>query len=208
MKLKQIHELMESMEKYGLSSLKFEQDGTAVELERKISAPESAEAMHSQFSASAINPAYMAGTNLHSTNPAQAFSNIHANTAGAQVAQATDSATAIDAGNLQDNGSKKADAQDLTKEASESTTAIPEKQVDSVKAPIAGVFYAAANPKEKPFVKVGQKVNKGDILCILEAMKTMNEIESPYTGTVTQVLANNEEVVGYGQELFHISKES
>ena len=79
-----------------------------------------------------------------------------------------------------------------------------EKEGVYVKSPAVGVFYAAPSPDSKPFVAVGDTVHKGDTLCIIEAMKLMNEIESEYDGVIEAILVNNEEVVEYGQPLFRI----
>lgn len=73
-----------------------------------------------------------------------------------------------------------------------------------VRAPIVGTFYEAPNPDSDPYVKVGQKVNVGDTLCIIEAMKLMNEIESEVSGTVTAVLVDNASPVEFDQPLFVI----
>ncbi|AFZ65768.1 acetyl-CoA carboxylase biotin carboxyl carrier protein [Deinococcus peraridilitoris] len=73
-----------------------------------------------------------------------------------------------------------------------------------VKAPIVGTFYAASSPEMPPFVKVGDRVEVGQVLCIIEAMKLMNEIESETAGTVKQILVKNAEPVEYGQTLFVI----
>ena len=78
----------------------------------------------------------------------------------------------------------------------------PEGQV--VSCPLVGVFYAAPSPEDAPFVSVGSTVKKGDVLCIVEAMKLMNEIESEYDGIVTKILAQDGEAVEYGQPLFII----
>lgn len=75
------------------------------------------------------------------------------------------------------------------------------KTIDS---PMVGVFYAAPNPDSKPFISVGQTVNKGDVVCIIEAMKIMNEITADESGKVTEVLVKNGDVVEYGQPLFRI----
>jgi len=74
----------------------------------------------------------------------------------------------------------------------------------TVTAPMVGTFYRASGPGAKPFVEVGQAVKKGDTLCIIEAMKMMNPIESEVEGTVTSILLNNGEPVEYGQPLFLI----
>ncbi|NLD18204.1 MAG: acetyl-CoA carboxylase biotin carboxyl carrier protein [Tissierellia bacterium] len=75
-----------------------------------------------------------------------------------------------------------------------------------VKAPLVGTFYTAPSPGAKPFVEVGQKVSAGDVLCILEAMKMLNEIKSPVSGTVKKVLAINGDLIGYEDELFEIEE--
>ena len=73
-----------------------------------------------------------------------------------------------------------------------------------VKSPMVGTFYGAPEPGAKPYVSVGSRVSKGQILCIIEAMKIMNEIESEVTGVVTEVLASDAQPVEYGQALFRI----
>ncbi|MDR0293916.1 MAG: acetyl-CoA carboxylase, biotin carboxyl carrier protein [Oscillospiraceae bacterium] len=76
-----------------------------------------------------------------------------------------------------------------------------------VRAPLVGVFYTAPSPDAEPFVREGSRVRKGDTLCIIEAMKLMNEIESTCGGVVGQVLAENGAMVEYGQPLFEIRAE-
>lgn len=73
-----------------------------------------------------------------------------------------------------------------------------------VKSPMVGTFYESASPEEKPFVKVGDKVKKGDVLCIVEAMKLMNEIESEFDGEIVEICVKNEEILEYGKPLFKI----
>jgi len=73
-----------------------------------------------------------------------------------------------------------------------------------VKSPMVGTFYRAASPGAKPFVEVGSAIKQGDTICIVEAMKILNEIEADKTGTVTQILIENGEAVEYGQPLFVI----
>ena len=73
-----------------------------------------------------------------------------------------------------------------------------------VKSPMVGTFYGAPEPGAKPYVSVGSRVSKGQILCIIEAMKIMNEIESEVSGVVTEVLASDAQPVEYGQALFRI----
>lgn len=78
------------------------------------------------------------------------------------------------------------------------------KSGNFIKAPIVGTFYAATSPDKPPIVKVGDKVKKGDLLCIVEAMKIMNEITSDFDGEIAEILATNEDMVEYGQKLFRI----
>ena len=73
-----------------------------------------------------------------------------------------------------------------------------------VKAPLVGVYYSSPSPDDQPFVKEGSKVTKGQTLCIIEAMKVMNEIPAPKDGIVTEVMVNNEDVVEFGQGLVRI----
>ena len=73
-----------------------------------------------------------------------------------------------------------------------------------VKSPMVGTFYRSASPGTKPFVAVGQAVKQGDTLCIIEAMKILNQIEADKSGTVTKILVENAEPVEYGQPLFVI----
>lgn len=73
-----------------------------------------------------------------------------------------------------------------------------------VKSPLVGTFYRAPSPTSPPFVEIGQEVKKGDVLCIIEAMKVMNEIKSEYNGVVKEILVENGKPVEYGQILFVI----
>ena len=80
----------------------------------------------------------------------------------------------------------------------------PAKHYLEVKSPMVGTFYGAPEPGAKPYVSVGDRIGKGQILCIIEAMKIMNEIESEFDGVVKQVLAQNAHPVEYGQVLFRV----
>jgi acetyl-CoA carboxylase biotin carboxyl carrier protein len=82
--------------------------------------------------------------------------------------------------------------------------AAPEEELHQVKSPIVGTFYEAPSPGSLPFVKPGDQVAAGQVLCIIEAMKLMNEIESDASGEVVKVLVNNGQPVEYGQALFAI----
>lgn len=73
-----------------------------------------------------------------------------------------------------------------------------------VKSPMVGTFYAKSSPTARSFVEIGTKVKKGDTLCIIEAMKLMNEIESEYDGEIVEILVKDGEAVDYGRELFKV----
>ena len=77
---------------------------------------------------------------------------------------------------------------------------------NSINSPMVGTFYASASPGAKPFISVGDLVKEGDVVCIVEAMKMMNEIKSEFSGTVLSVKVENAEPVEYGQILFELSK--
>jgi acetyl-CoA carboxylase biotin carboxyl carrier protein len=72
----------------------------------------------------------------------------------------------------------------------------------AVKSPMVGTFYRSSSPGAAPFIQIGSVVKEGDTLCIIEAMKILNEIESDKAGTVTQILCENGQAVEYGQSLF------
>jgi acetyl-CoA carboxylase biotin carboxyl carrier protein len=81
----------------------------------------------------------------------------------------------------------------------------PKEQLLEIKSPMVGTFYAAAEPGAKPFCNVGDRVTNGKVVCIIEAMKIMNEIESEFSGVVREVLVQNAQPVEYGQVLFRIA---
>lgn len=92
-------------------------------------------------------------------------------------------------------------AAQVTKAATETSAASGRKTVD-IKSPMIGTFYRTANPESAPFVSVGDKVSKGQTVCIIEAMKLFNEIESEVSGTIVKVMVENSSPVEYDQVLF------
>jgi len=80
--------------------------------------------------------------------------------------------------------------------------AAPAGKTVDIKSPMIGTFYRSSNPDSPPFVSVGDKVSKGQVVCIIEAMKLFNEIESEVSGTITKVMAENSSPVEYDQVLF------
>lgn len=90
-------------------------------------------------------------------------------------------------------------------EAPAAPAPVPEAAGKDVPAPMVGVVYLQANPDADPYVQVGDSVKKGQVLCLIEAMKLMNEIVAPQDGVVSAILVENENIVEYGQALFRIS---
>lgn len=80
----------------------------------------------------------------------------------------------------------------------------PQPTGKTIKAPMVGVFYKAASPEAEPYVTVGKTVKKGDTVCIIEAMKLMNEIQAEEDGTIKEILVKNGDIIEYGQPLFVI----
>lgn len=77
-----------------------------------------------------------------------------------------------------------------------------------IKSPLVGTFYASGTPTGKPFVEVGQQIKKGQVVCIIEAMKIMNEITSPFSGVVKEVFVHNGDVVGFDHNLIRVGGEN
>jgi len=99
--------------------------------------------------------------------------------------------------------------EDGTPERSKEVSEEPVENEDSgdlINSPMVGTFYASASPGSKPFISVGDHVNEGDVVCIVEAMKMMNEIKSEFSGKVLSISVENSQPVEYGQTLFEISK--
>lgn len=83
---------------------------------------------------------------------------------------------------------------------------VKEEELYYIKSPIVGTFYSSPNPDSKPYVEIGSKVKKGDVLCIVEAMKLMNEITSEVDGEIVKIMVDNGSLVEYGQPLFGVRK--
>lgn len=103
------------------------------------------------------------------------------------------------------SGSNQVKASEVSKNISEET--IEDEDLNVIKAPMVGTFYRSASQDSAPYVTEGKPVKKGDVLCIIEAMKLMNEIESDFTGTVVKVLVKDGEMVEFGQPLFKIKED-
>lgn len=92
----------------------------------------------------------------------------------------------------------------LPEQAGQQAPQAPETDVCTVTAPMVGVFYASPAPDMRPYVSVGDTVRAGDVLCVIEAMKMMNEITAETGGVVTEICAGNKQVVDYGHPLFRL----
>jgi acetyl-CoA carboxylase biotin carboxyl carrier protein len=138
------------------------------------------------------------GVHIHlrkaSSHPAGGYSPVSAADMAAAASPASGQATAPSASSA---GSKERAADPA-----------PASDIHVIKSPIVGTYYAAAGPTADPFVAVGDKVESGQVLCIIEAMKLMNEIESDLAGEVVQILVENGHPVEYGQPLFGIRAKS
>ena len=77
--------------------------------------------------------------------------------------------------------------------------------LETIKSPMVGVFYSASSPDSPPFISIGSKVKKGDVVCIVEAMKSMNEIIAEQDGEVVDICVSNNDIVEFGQVLFKLS---
>jgi acetyl-CoA carboxylase biotin carboxyl carrier protein len=94
---------------------------------------------------------------------------------------------------------------DAAAEAAQGQTGAASSE-DYIKAPLVGVFYAAASPEKEPFVQVGQRVKKGETVCMVEAMKMMSEVAAPKDGTITKILVENGDFIEFDQPLFTIQE--
>lgn len=104
----------------------------------------------------------------------------------------------------------KEDSSVVKKEKAEVLAVKPEAELPTVhegkviKSPMVGTFYSRVTPTDEPYIKLGNKVKKGDIVCIIEAMKLMNEIESDLDGEITEILCQDGDMVEFGQPLFKL----
>ncbi len=91
-----------------------------------------------------------------------------------------------------------------SKMENELTAPVSTKKLIEIQSPMVGTFYRAPSPEAPPYVQVGDRVRPGQVLCIIEAMKLMNELESEYSGTIVEILVENAQPVEFGQILFRI----
>ena len=110
----------------------------------------------------------------------------------------------IDAGVNQGSALQAAQAENGQQETGQHGAAEQENRLQTVRSPIVGVYYAAPSPDEPPYVTVGQKVEQGQVLCLIEAMKMMNELKSPVSGIIRSAKGINGELAEYDQILFEV----
>ncbi len=82
----------------------------------------------------------------------------------------------------------------------------PAPEAEYIKSPLVGTFYAASSPESEPFVAVGQRVNKGGVVCLVEAMKMMNDVTAPFDCVIEEVVAQNGEPIGFDDPMFRVSR--
>ena len=92
----------------------------------------------------------------------------------------------------------------ITKQEKQEKPEKPENSGRTINAPLIGTFYSSPSPDAEPYVKVGDKIIKGATVCVIEAMKIMNEIESETDGEIAEILVNNGDVVEFGEPLFRV----
>lgn len=106
------------------------------------------------------------------------------------------------------SGGRKNNSRLIPSEEKKSESSFESSEEAEVKSPLVGIFYTAPSEDAEPFVKVGQEVKKGDVLCVIESMKLMNEILSDYDGVIAEICAENKSVVDYGHLIFKIREKN
>ena len=101
------------------------------------------------------------------------------------------------------SGDKEPISSSIDSDTTSAEPAVDENHIE-IKSPMVGTFYVSSGPDADPYVKVGDRVEEGDVLCIVEAMKLMNEIESDYSGVIVKILLENAKPVQYNEPLFLI----
>jgi acetyl-CoA carboxylase biotin carboxyl carrier protein len=175
--LDELRELTELFSAHGLTDFEFENADIRIRLSRNP-APSAAEGFHAVVPHPAPSPQALMHT---------------AASAGAQPTQsAAPPAPAGSEGGATATAATPAEA--------------PEEELHVITSPIVGTFYRASSPQAEPFVKVGSQVEQDSVVCIIEAMKLMNEIQAETTGTVAKIYVENGQPVEYGQPLFGVKK--
>ena len=182
---KDIDELIGKFKDSGLGVMEYEEDGFRFRIEKEP--------------AVVVAPAVQTGANVAMVGAAApiqmqqaAVSGAGANGAGGAVSNAGANGAGGAVSNAGANGA--------------GTEAGTEASAETIDSPIVGVFYQAPAPGEEPFVKEGDRVSKGDVVCVVEAMKVMNEIRASYDCRILKVLAADGGMVEFGSALFEVEK--
>lgn len=185
MENKDIYELIDKFEASSLSTLEIEEDGTKICMKKGNDL--STEAQGQPLIQPFIPPVFQ--PMMHQIQPGMTGMAEMQGMAGTQ-------GMAVGAGQTaeQPNNSEQALGQK------------PENKYTEIKAPLVGLFYTTPSPDAEPFVKVGDKIEQGQVLCILEAMKMMNELKSPVSGVVKRILPSHGSPVEFDQVLFEVEE--
>ena len=181
MKVEQVLELVKAVSDSALTELKYEEDGVKLSLKKTQDKIVQVQAAPPVSGTVPVFPAAPAAAASLGVQPADPGVSAASGAPAAAAAPAVPGTAGADSGNA---------------------GGTPAGNV--VKSPLVGTFYAAPSEDAEPFVKVGDHVEEGQVLAIVEAMKLMNEIESDFTGTVKEILVENAQAVEYGQPLFVI----
>jgi acetyl-CoA carboxylase biotin carboxyl carrier protein len=177
----ELRELVELIAQHGFTDFELEREGIRVRFRRDL-APQSGATPASQASAPSIAAAAPAPVSTQETAAA-----VSTETQSAPTASTSSAPTAKDA-------------------QAETSAPTEEEGLHMIPSPIVGTFYRAASPTSEPFVRLGSRVDPDTVVCIIEAMKLMNEIQAETSGEVVKIYVENGQPVEYGQPLFGIKK--
>jgi acetyl-CoA carboxylase biotin carboxyl carrier protein len=200
MKLSKIQELLRLVAESGVSEVEIEED------DFKLTIRQNSPQVLMQPTGYPAQMGYGMPQGMPQQPPQQAPQPQQAPPAGGAAPQGGGAQQAAAAESTQDGTSAPAPAQETAENGTaEADTDTAEEHI--VKAPIVGTFYRAPSPDSDPFVEVGDTVGEGDVLCIIEAMKLMNEIECETSGTIQEILVEDAEPVEFDQPLFVIEED-
>ncbi|MGI5853292.1 MAG: acetyl-CoA carboxylase biotin carboxyl carrier protein [Bacillota bacterium] len=208
MNLKELKELIEVVNRSAITQFEMEQDGLKLSLRKDTALPTEG----ARDSASVIASAATTPLALSAVPGMPAVQGVPIVPAVPGLPGVPDVPGAVGAASANLSAASAAPFSAVPVTASTSTSALPPAQAEAieeegiclVKSPMVGVFYEAPQPGAPPFVKVGDRISIGQVLCIIEAMKLMNEVQAEVEGTIVEVLIKNEEMAEYGQPLFKV----
>lgn len=200
MNLKELKELIEAVNRSAITHFEMEQEGLKLNLRKDTALPTdgaqaSAMAMAAYDQMPAVQQFIRGGTGL---SAGLALSPAAPATAPAALVTAPAAMLA------NESSAAPASAPANLPASATSAAVVEEEGILLVKSPMVGVFYEASQPGAPPFVKIGDQIGKGQVLCIIEAMKLMNEVQAEIEGTIIDIMIKNEEMAEYGQPLFKV----